>query len=152
MGMKIINSNGNTCLLKMTQEEWQDIGAKQNWAEPRNRKTKVKDAPPSAEAPVADNTKPDIGNTKFLLPTGDTMTTRIERYSDKAWAVFISGSHGEQLLCLTLYLKGASYVQRVIDDLVSRVSKLKGENEVLGDEVQRLRGQGSSAEVANGNP
>jgi hypothetical protein len=151
MGMKIINSNGNTCLLKMTQEEWQDIGAKQYWVEPKNRNTKAKDTAPIPVAPAPDDSKPDIGNTKFLLPTGDTMSTRIERYSDKAWAVYISGEFGEQLLCLTCYLKGAAYVKRVIDDLVTRLSERKGQSEVLGDEVQRLRGQGQASEVAHGN-
>ena len=62
MGMKIINSNGNTCLLKMTQEEWQDIGAKQNWVEPKQKKTKVKDTVLSPEAPIVDDSKPDVGN------------------------------------------------------------------------------------------
>ena len=151
MGMKIINSNGNTCLLKMTQQEWQDIGAKQNWVEPKQKKTKVKDTVLSPEAPIVDDSKPDIGNDKFLLPTGDTMSSRIERYNDKSWAVIISGEFGEQLLCLTVYLKGAAFVKRVIDDLAGRVSKLKGENVVLGDEVQRLRGQGQASEVAYGN-
>ena len=149
MGMKIINSNGNTCLLKMTQQEWQDIGAKQNWGEPKNRKTKGKDAISSPEVPIVDDSTPNIGNDKFLLPTGDTMSTRVEKYGDKFWAIYIAGEFGEQLLCVTVYLKGASFVQRVVDDLAGRVSKLKGENVVLADEVQRLRGQAS--EVAHGN-
>jgi hypothetical protein len=149
--MKIINSNGNTCLLKMTQQEWQDIGAKQNWVEPKQKKTKVKDTVLSPEAPIVDDSKPDIGNDKFLLPTGDTMSTRVEKYGDKFWAIYMAGEFGEQLLCVTVYLKGAAFVKRVIDDLSMRVSKLKGENVVLADEVQRLRGQGQASEVAHGN-
>lgn len=149
--MKIIKSDSGSCLLKLSQAEWEEIGKQQYWFEPQQKKTKVKDTVPSPEAPPPDDSKPDIGNDKFLLPTGDTMSTRIERYNDKSWAVIISGEFGEQLLCLTVYLKGAAFVKRVIDDLSTRISKLKGENVVLGDEVQRLRGQGSSAEVAHGN-
>jgi hypothetical protein len=150
MGMKIIKSDSGSCLLKMTQTEWAEIGAKQNWVEHHHKTRNRTDAAPSPEAPIVDDAKPDIGNDKFLLPTGDTMSTRIERYNDKSWAVLISGEFGEQLLCLTVYLKGAAFVKRVIDDLSMRVSKLKGENVVLADEVQRLHGQGQ-AEVAYGN-
>ena len=149
--MKIIKSDSGSCLLKMTQEEWSSVGKGQGWFEPQQKKTKPKDAVPVSETPAPDDSKPDIGNTKFLLPTGDTMTTRIERYSDKAWAVYISGEFGEQLLCLTCYMKGAAYVKRVIDDLVTRLCERKGQSEVLGDEVQRLRGQGPVVEVAHGN-
>jgi len=139
--MKIIKTDGQSCLLKMTQTEWAEIGAKQNWTEPQQKKSKATEEIPAPQTP-ADDSKPDIGNEKFLLPTGDTMTTRVDKYGEKFWAVYIEGEFGEQLLGVMVYLKGAAYVKRVIDDLVTRLSKFKGETEVLGDEVLRLREQG----------
>src|ERR1035437_6999420 len=116
--MKIINKTGDHCLLKISQEEWQDIGEKQNWLEPPRKKSNEPEEPNGSGAHAEKETKPDLGEPHFLLPIGDRLETRVEQHTEKSWAVYVQGKLGEQLLCITADLRSAAFTKKLLDELM----------------------------------
>ncbi|MBN1663488.1 MAG: hypothetical protein JW943_07810 [Deltaproteobacteria bacterium] len=46
------------------------------------------------------------------------MKTRIEKYNDRNWAVWLSDGEKEGLVCVTVYKKGALEVKNILDALI----------------------------------
>lgn len=146
LGMKIIKQigkQGSRCLIKLSQQEWQEIGNQTGWdadidkAEP----TKLTEPSHPAENTETIKTVPE----PIALSDIGKMDVTVEKYSDRSFAVYVSGD----LLCVTMYKKGAmavkSLLERMQEDLVGldmmarfhteKSEKLERENAILKEKL-----------------
>ena len=64
---------------------------------------------------------------RWLLPSGDlaTMPVEVRRYGVRTWAVYL----GNELLCVTEYLKGARAVQALVERLQEELRQARSTTE-----------------------
>jgi hypothetical protein len=124
--MKVIRQlgakGGSRCLLRLSQQEWKEIGDKSGWVEEVDRSNRVK---------PTDKVDPEPSPEPFLLNDLDELEVTVEKYGDRQFAVYANG----ELLCVTAYRKGANAVKIFLETLWR-------ENEVLKEKIR--------AETANG--
>lgn len=119
--MKIIRTSDLRCMVRMSQQDWQGIGEKAGWGptvypvNPVKRKTPEKRIDPIEPIDQIDQIDPiDMPEGEpTALPALDKLEVQIEKYTDRTWAVYVNG----QLLCVTVYKKGANAVKDLVDRL-----------------------------------
>lgn len=109
--IKQIGKQGSRCLLRLSQQEWKEIGDKTGWVEEVDRINRFKPTD-----------HPEIPDPSLDL---DNLEATVERYGDRSFAVYVNG----ELLCVTAYRKGASAVKAFIEQLWR-------ENVVLKEQVK----------------
>jgi len=124
----------------MAQAEWQDIGNKQGWLAPQQGDLSLTKPPPGHPDEMKEVNPNDLEAPQSLLPTGEIMLVRIEKYGERNWAVYIQGEKTpERLLCVTAYLKGAAAVKALLEDMAERIAQGKGRLTTLEGELEKLR-------------
>jgi hypothetical protein len=103
--MKVIRTNNLKCVVKLSHQEWQGIGERAGWTTP------IEDIGPTPKPPEKGISLEDIK--PVPLPIVDKLEVQIEKYTDRTWAVYVNG----QLLCVTVYKKGANAVKDLVDRL-----------------------------------
>ena len=94
--MKVIRHQGQRCSIRLSQQEWQEIGDKAGWGDEPDANAIEKSEPePAAE------------------PLPEQMDLTVENYGDRLFAVYVNGD----LLCVTAYRKGARAVKELVERL-----------------------------------
>ena len=127
--MKIIRQN-ETCLLRLSQAEWNDIGKEQGWLTQEQQQQLY---------------PPDSPATRPSFPTGDRMNVRVVQETGQAFAIYLAGDadvagkpiYVEQLLCTLTKHQDALAVKALLDDMAERIAKGRDREGVL---ERHLRG------------
>ena len=97
-----IKKQNEKALLSISKREWVKIGADAGW-------------------PVPEEAQLEVG-------TGDPFNIEVKKYSDRTWAVYLNG----ELLCVTVYKKGAFAVESVLGELWQRIEDAEGRVRMVG--------------------
>ena len=100
--MKIRKQN-DKAILSITKRDWIRIGQEAKWPIPEEVM--------NSETPVA-----------------DPFRVEVKKYSDRTWAVYVNG----ELICVTVYKKGAFAVESILGDLWQRIQNAEGQVKMVG--------------------
>ena len=104
--MKLTRTNNKSgkATLRISKNEWLRLGQDAGWEIPED---------------VLDGTKPQP-DPPFKI--------EVRKYSDRTWAVYLKG----ELLCVTVYKKGALAVESTLGELAKRIQEAEGLVRMVG--------------------
>jgi hypothetical protein len=97
--MKIKRQN-DKAILSFTKNEWQRLGQQAGWST-------EEEATPKATSE----------------PTSEPFSISVKKYGNRTWAVYLNG----ELLCVTVYKKGAFAVESMLGELWQRIQDAEGQ-------------------------
>jgi len=111
--MRIIRTKSGNDKVLVTKEDWERIGKKGGWFGRQISRT-AQDLQESQEL-IEDETPAPEGD-PYNLASGDIKIS-VSKYGPRHFAVYVGG----QLLCVTVYKKGAEAVGGILEQLWQRV-------------------------------
>ena len=95
--MRIKRQGKEKAKLSITKADWIRIGEEAKWPIPAEML--------DSETPVA-----------------DPFRIEVKKYGDRTWAVYVNG----ELLCVTVYKKGAFAVESILGEMAQRIQEAEG--------------------------